>query len=154
MGLVNKGRWKEDKTYLEENYGTISIKEIAKKLEKSEKSIMKMVYKLKLKDLYHSWSDEEIKILKKYYPLEGKKVASRLPYKTEKQCLDKAIRLKIKSIGSKTSKYKYVSWNEKDKRWQVTFHINCKNKYFGSFKDEDEAGRVAMEKAKEYGKAI
>ena len=28
------------------------------------------------------------------------------------------------------------------------------NKHFGSFIDKDEAGRVALEKAKEYGKVI
>ena len=36
----------------------------------------------------------------------------------------------------------------------VAMNINGKRKYFGSFEDEDEAGRVALEKAKEYGKPI
>ncbi len=60
--------------------------------------------------------------------------------------------LKIKYIGSKTSKYKYLHLNKKDRRWYVTFLVNGKTQHFGSFKGEDEAGRVAMEKAKEYGK--
>ena len=33
-------------------------------------------------------------------------------------------------------------------------YINGKNRIFGYFENEDEAGKVAMEKAKEYGKEI
>lgn len=39
-------------------------------------------------------------------------------------------------------------------REQDTLKINGKTKCFGSFTDEDEAGRVALQKAKEYGKTI
>ena len=114
-----------------------------------------MANKLKIKDLYHSWSDEENKIFNQYYLLEGLKVANRLPYKTEKQCLIKAHGLKLIYIGNrKVSKYRYVYWNKKHNNWTVVFNINGKSKYFGSFQDEDEAGRVALEKAKEFGKVI
>ena len=54
----------------------------------------------------------------------------------------------------KLSKYKYVIFDNARKKYRVCMKINGQNKYFGYFKDEDEAGRVAMEKAKEYGKAI
>lgn len=153
MGLTPKrNRWQEkDKVFLEENYGILSTKEIAEKLNRSEKSINQMARKLNL-NIYCNWSNEEFAILKKFFPLEGAKVANRLPYKTEKQCQSKAFELKIKYIGNKTSKYKYVSWQ--NQKWRVRFKINGKHKDFGSFKDEDEAGRVAMQKAKEYGKKI
>ena len=36
----------------------------------------------------------------------------------------------------------------------VRFQVNGKYKYFGIYDCEDEAGKVAMQKAKEYGKAI
>lgn len=156
MGLKYEGNnWKkDDKIFLKENYGKLSNKEIAIKLNRTESSIIHMAHYLKMKDLYHIWSDEEIEVLKKFYPLEGKKVADRLPYKTEKQCRSKAIELKIKYIGSKTSKYKYVHWNKQEKRWRVEFVNKGQLTYIGSFINEDEAGKVAMEKAKEYGKVI
>ena len=52
----------------------------------------------------------------------------------------------------KTSKYKYV--RKKGDRFIVRIPVDGKLKQFGSFIDEDEAGRVALEKAKEYGKEI
>ena len=110
-----------------------------------------------LKDLYHNWSDGEIEILKKYYPLEGKKAFARLPYKTEEQCKRKVGKLKLVFVGNKdnkTSRYKYVCWHRQRNKWMVSFLINGKCKYFGSFDSEDEAGRVALEKAKEYGKVV
>lgn len=111
-----------------------------------------MAKQLKLKNMYYYWSDEETEILKRYYLLEGKKVANRLPYKTQEQCLHKACELKLKYRKTAYSKYRYVVWSKRDKKWVVMFKVNGKNKYFGLFTDEDEAGRVAMEKAKEYGK--
>ena len=112
-----------------------------------------MVKKLKLR-IRNCWNDEENETFRQYYPIEGRKVAKRLTNKTERQCLNKAFRLKLKYIGNKTSKYKYVSWSKQQNKWKVEFYINGKRKNFGSFKDEDEAGRVAMQKAKEYGKAV
>lgn len=95
MGLIY-GKWKEeDINYLKKNYGILSNKEIAKKIGRVEENIRFMAKKLKIKDLYHFWSDEENEIFRQYYPLEGTKVADRLPYKTEKQCTSKAYRLKM-----------------------------------------------------------
>ena len=162
MGIIYKGSdWSEiEKDFLVKNYGVLSTQAIAEKLNRTQDSVSQMAYKLKIKDLYHLWSDEEIEILKKYYPLEGKKVADRLPYKSEDQCLQKINRMRIKynieihRIVPKTSKYKYVFWNKKNQKWTVAFWIRNKTIRFGSFDSEDEAGRVAIEKAKEYGKAI
>lgn len=159
LGLIPyRLNWnKKDLTFLEENYNILSVKEIAKKLNKTEKSISGMVRKLGLKksENRYIWSDSESEIFIKYYPLEGLKVADRLPFKTKKQCSTKARNMKIKRItNSKISKYKYVSWDNKYSKWKVSFPVDKKHIHFGYFKDEDEAGRVAMEKAKEYGKAI
>lgn len=155
LGLISKKcRWKEnDLKFLKENYNILSINEIAKFLNRTERSVNTMIRKLNLKKLYIHWTVEELAILKKYYPLEGSKVAERLIYKTEQQCLSKAYEMKIKYIRvNKTSKYKYVSWQKQ--KWRVRFKINGKHKDFGCFDSEDEAGRVAIEKAKEYGKII
>lgn len=153
---IKKNWCKEDKKFIKENYGKLSVKKIAKRLGKSENSVYLMASRLKLKfdNMYRNWNDEETKIFKQYYPTEGKKVADRLPYKTERQCLDKARILKLKFIDNKTSKYRYVSWSKRSKKWRVAFLVNGKTKHFGLFKDEDEAGRVALEKAKEFGKAV
>ena len=142
----------EDKIFLTENYGLLSIQKIAKKLSKSQTAVEHMRKKLKLRNLYRFWSEGEIEILKKYYALEGEKVANRLPYKTEKQCERKARKLKINYSGCKTQKYKYVHWSKYDQKWKVYFIANGKFINLGFFDSEDEAGRVAMEKAREYGK--
>ena len=156
MRLTYGNRWKEkDKKFLIDNYNVLSIKEIANKLNRTEISVHGMIHKLNINNIYRFWNKDEIEILKKYYPLEGSKIAERLPYKTEKQCLSKAYELKVKFIGNKkTSKYKYITCNKQRNRWRVSFRVNGKNKYFGSFADEDEARRVAHEKAKEYNKVI
>lgn len=156
MRLTYGNRWKEkDKKFLIDNYNVLSIKEIANKLNRTEISVHGMIHKLNINNIYRFWNKDEIEILKKYYPLEGSKIAERLPYKTEKQCLSKAYELKVKFIGNKkTSKYKYITYNKQRNRWRVSFRVNGKNKYFGSFADEDEARRVAHEKAKEYNKVI
>ena len=88
-------------------------------------------------------------ILKKYYPTIGSEVALILG-KTKRACNTKAHKLGIKKEGEK--KYKYV-YKER-KKYVVQFYVNGKNMRFGRFDSEEEAGRVALEKAKEYGKLI
>jgi len=144
----------KDKDFLIENYGLLSVIKIAKKLGKSEKAVRYMINKLKLRNLYRFWSKREIDILKKYYPLEGNKVADRLSYKTEYQCQSKARRLKIKYSGYKDPKYKYVHWSKYHQKWKVYFIVNGKAINLGFFDSKDEAGKVAMKKAKEFGKKI
>lgn len=144
----------EDKDFIIENYGLLSVLKIAKRLGKSQKAVKYMIKKLKLKNLYRFWSESEIEILRKYYPLEGNKVADRLQYKTERQCQIKAQKLKIKYSGAKAPKYKYVHWSKYDQKWRVYFIVNGKCLDFGFFDSKDEAGRVALEKAREFGKAI
>lgn len=157
MGLIRKknNKWcNVDKIFLIENYGILSVEQIAKRLNRTEISVLSMASRLKISNTYIYWSDEENEIFKKYYPLEGEKVAARLSNKTTKQCKNKAQRLKLKYIGNKTSKYKHVFWSKSQNKWLVAFCVNGKQTYFGSFDSEDEAGRVALEKAKEYGKTI
>lgn len=151
--IVNDDWTKSDEELMKKYYPSIGAK-VASMLSKkrSDKAIW---VKAKLLGLYHKerWSNEEKKIFKKYYPLEGKKVADRLPYKTEEQCVYKAHQMGIR-YKKHTSKYKYVSWNNNDNKWMVMLRVNGKTKYFGSFEDEEDAKKIAIEKAKEYGKAI
>ena len=54
----------------------------------------------------------------------------------------------------KIVKPRYVYYDKSKEMWAVIIRVNGINKHFGSFIDKDEAGRVALEKAKEYGKVI
>jgi hypothetical protein len=44
------------------------------------------------------WTNEEVKMIKKYYPIEGTKVSRRLLDRTEEQCRYKARRLGVKYV--------------------------------------------------------
>jgi len=49
------------------------------------------------KSLFNFWTEEEDKIIRKYYPIEGSKVAERLPGRTKDTCIYRAKTLKINS---------------------------------------------------------
>lgn len=51
---------------------------------------------------------------------------------------------------SKTSKYKGVSWDKKNKRWLVQIQFNNKNLNLGRFQDEVEAAKHYDEMARKY----
>lgn len=155
LGLQKNPSWSdEEKRFLIQNYGEIGGSKCALILGKTNKSVNKMAVKLNLSANF-KWTDEEIKILKEKYPIMGKKCSIYLPNRSEATIVAHANKLGIfsdyKSIKSK-SKYKYVTFNKNNNNYMVAMNINGKRKYFGSFEDEDEAGRVAFEKAKEYGK--
>lgn len=97
-----------------------------------------------------SWTKEECEILKEYYPQVGSKVSEMLN-RSENACITMAFKLGIKQ-REKKSKYKHVC--KRRNKYVVEFTVNGKRMRFGSFDSEDEAGKVAMQKAKEYGKAI
>lgn len=110
----------------------------------------------------NKWSNDEIKLLKEKYPKLGSACIEFFPNRTIPQIVSRASKLGLKVTDPNTnykgcdkkSKYKYVRFSKKDNRWIVGFSVNGKRLYFGSYKNEDEAGRVAIEKAKEYGKAV
>lgn len=113
------------------------------------------------------WSSEEIELLKKYYPSMGKECVKYFVGRTKQMIILKANKIGLKTNARNTnkqiikSKYKYVYPSDrsgkksyKEQRWIVSFRVGDKFMSFGTFSNEDEAGRVAMEKAKEYGKAV
>lgn len=97
-----------------------------------------------------SWTDEEIEILKKYYPKEGTKVKSRLNNRTKQAVMYQVVKLGLKF--ERNNKYRYVI--KQGDKYIVQIYFNGKNIRFGTFDSEEEAARVAKEKAREYGKAI
>lgn len=92
------------------------------------------------------WTKEDYKVLKEYYPILGNKV-SILLNRSKGACMAKASKL-----GIERNKYKYV--NKCGNKYVVRFYVDGKSVQFGRFDSEEEAAKVAIEKAKEYGKAI
>lgn len=96
------------------------------------------------------WTNNEDEILKNKYPIIGSKVAKEL-HRTKYACVSRANELGIKcSVGS--NKHKYIEY--RCGKWRVGFWVNGKRQNFGTFDSEEDAVKVAMQKAKEYGKAI
>lgn len=96
------------------------------------------------------WTADEDEILKNKYPIMGSKVAGEL-HRTKYACVSRANELGIK-CSTGLNKHKYVEY--RCGKWRVGFWVDGKRKNFGTYDSEDEAVKVAMEKAKEYGKAI
>lgn len=140
----------EEYQILYKYYPTEGIKVKKKLNDKTKSSIYSMVRKLGIKTSDKLWTEEENDILKKWYPVEGSKVIDRLSGRTKHAILVQAGRLDLKFKRCK--KYKYV-YRDKGK-YVVQFYVNGRIMRFGSYDSEDEAGKVAMEKAKEYGKSI
>ncbi len=150
ISYVNDNKWSEEENEILYKYYPEEGEKVQTRLNKrSKQAIFSQVSKLGIKP-HKYWTEEEIEILKKYYPIEGKKVANRLNNRTETTII-----LKANSIGLKrkrTKKYRYV-YKVKNK-YIVELVVNGNKVRCGIFDSEDEAGKVAMQKAKEYGKAI
>ncbi len=95
------------------------------------------------------FSDEIDECIRKFYPKMGVRCIELMQGLTKNQVKARAEQLGVKV---EKKKYKYV-YREKGK-YVVQFFIDGKRVRFGTFDSEDEAGKVAMQKAKEYGKAI
>lgn len=152
LNLKTKKFWTDEEIdLLKKYYPKYGANIDALLLNKSAVSIKNKAGELKLHKLKNSiFTDEEDEIIKKYYPVEGENVYKRLNNKSKKQCISRANVLGIKKKWG--NKYKYV-YRDKGK-YVVQFYVNGRIMRFGRFDSEDEAGKVAMEKAKEYGKLI
>ena len=126
LGLIIRNRtWTEKEDKILRNYYTTEGTKVKNRLEgRSRNAIKSRARKLGLLAPDSSWTDKEIEILKKYYLIEGLKVIDRLGGRSKSAIMEQARRLKIVR--------KNQTWTE----------------------SKDEAGRVAKEKAKEFGKAI
>ena len=120
----------------------------------SNDSISNRARKLGIKYLNRAeWSKRETQILINNYM--DKNIYNMLPDKTPKQIEIKRRTLKL-GKRNKSSKYMYVTKRGRSRsgsdKYEVGFYIEGSYISFGLYDDEDEAGRVALEKAKEYGK--
>lgn len=156
LGIKYNGFWtKEEDEIIEKYYldiGTDCIKYLP---NRSKEQIMSRAERLGIKKnrrsvKYLKWTAEEDKLLIENH--QNNDLYDLFDNKTEKQIMRRMYKLGLKRRNSNSSKYKYVS--KCNERWRVAFYIGKKYISFGFFETEDEAGRVAMEKAKEYGKAV
>lgn len=152
LGLVIHSLWTKEEDAILRRYYSIEGLNVVERLEgRTEVAIKSQARKLGLKapdDI--SWTEEENKILKEYYPIEGIKVKDRLNGRTELSVKSKANKLGIKYKNN--NRYKYVYKNRN--KYIVRFRVDGKKRCFGTFDNEEEAARVALEKAKELGKAV
>lgn len=150
LGIKRQCNWTNEEIEILKKYYTKQGINVIKFLpNRSYDSIKTKAYKLGLiKEKYGIFTVEEDEIIKRYYPIEGSNVYKRLSNKSSKQCRGRANGLGI----TKMRKYKYV-YKRKNK-YVVEFTVNGKVKNFGTFDSEEEAAKVAMQKAEEYGKAI
>lgn len=152
LGLFPKNWLKEDENILIEFYPSMGSK--VKSMLSQDRSINAIETKArKLGLLYEekNWDDNSILFLKTNYGILPMKELVRKLNRTESSIRYIISKLNVQYV-KRDSKYQYVSWNNRSKMWNVGFEVNGEYKLFGSFDSEEEAGRVAMEKAKEYGK--
>ncbi len=151
LSVNTKVEWTDEEDDILRQYYPVEKTTVYKRL--NGRSKYSCVHRAKLLNISSKgnapWSDKEYEILKKYYPTIGSEVALILG-KTKGACNTKAHKLGIKKEGEK--KYKYV-YKER-KKYVVQFYVNGKNMRFGTYDTEEEAAKVAKEKAIEYGKAI
>lgn len=144
------GKWTDEEIgILKKYYPTEGLRVKERLKNKTENAILRKSSELNIKSNRY-WTEEEIDILKKYYPQYWKSINEFLPNKPISSIKNKARKLNI--FADKKRKYKYVY--KSGNKYMVRIFIDGQNKMFGTYDSEDEAGRVAMEKAKEYGKAI
>lgn len=146
-------KWTDEEIlYLKKHYGLLEYWEIADKLGRSKHSIVTKANRLGLYSKKNEWSDEEINVIKCKYPIMGIECAKFIPNRSKSAIKSYALDHGIYVIKKGKSKYKYVIWDRRSNKWKVSFSVDGKPKQFGTYDNEDEAGKIALEKAKEYGK--
>lgn len=96
-------KWTEEEIkFLIDNYKIYGLTYCSTKLDRNKNSVNCKAIKLNLQrkklGLSKVWSDNEIQILKQFYPTEGALVYKRLPDRTGIAIKSMSIRLKIKNV--------------------------------------------------------
>lgn len=146
----------ENIDFLNKNYKIYGAKKCAEILGKSIGAIHTQAKKLGL-TISRDWTEEEKKIIEEKYPTMGTECIQFLPNRTKSAIMNYA-RLNGISVNANIryyrgkNKYRYVYWHKQMNKWLVSFNVDGKYMSFGFYDSEDEAGKVALEKAREYGK--
>ena len=128
-----------------------SFKECADIMGLKENVVKNKAYRLKLL-ASRNWTKGEDEIIIRLYPSMGKECKKYLQNRSELSIQRRALKLNVKVNDAyskrRKSKYRYVTFDSSKNRWVVVID----GRKFGTFKKEDDAGKVTLEKAKEYGK--
>lgn len=169
MNLIRNKKWtNEEKEIIKKYYPTMGTRIHDMLPGRTVNSIRRFAWKLgvsvnkKEKETnsilnINQWRKEEDEILICYFEDFGyKKIMEMLPNRTRAAIANRVSKLGLYYDVSKhrKSKYKYVYYIKNQDKWNVKIRIAGKYKSFGYYKTEDEAGRVAIEKAKEHDKVI
>lgn len=142
--------WTDEEIIILKKYYSDEGLGVKNRLEsKTKNAILRKVSELKIKSNRY-WTSEEMDILKKYYPQYGNKIKIFFPTRSIKSIRVMAKKMKIHV--EKRKKYKYVY--KEDNKYIVRFSIDGKTIRLGRYNSEEEAAKVALQKAREYGKAI
>lgn len=151
-GRLQGREWTEEENNILKKYYPVEGIKVKDRLSGRTKNSIRThakilgVVKMKAKP----WNEEEDKILSNQYPVIGTKVAEEL-HRTKYACVSRAKELGIK-YNAGSNKHKYIEY--RCGKWRVGFWVDGKRRNFGSYDSEDEAVKVAMQKAREYGKAV
>lgn len=133
--------------FIKENYDKYSISEIATILNRKESSIIHKANRIGVSNRTNKWSEDEKNIIEEKYPIMGTECIKFLSGKTKNDIYRYASK-----NGIKYNKGRYFYFDKTRNKWCVKIDINGKTKHFGGYNTKDEAEKVALEKAKEYGK--
>ena len=103
--IIGGHKWSPEEIELLKTYFPLEGYDVEKRLfNRTKKSIKHKVIQYGLlpeenKLMNRLWSEDELNILKRYYPIEGSKVLDRLPKRTYKSLHAKVEELKIRFIG-------------------------------------------------------
>ena len=149
-GRLEGREWTEEEIEILRQWYPVEGTKVADRLKgRTRGAAQAQAKRLGLKS-FNIWTEEENETLRKYYLIEGIKVIDRLDGRTKY-----ATKKQVRKLGLKYkngNKYKYVYRNKN--KYTVVFRVDGRKKNFGTYDTEEEAGKVAMQKAKEYGKAI
>lgn len=108
---------KEELQYIRENIAVLGAETIAENLGRTTNAIRSVASKHKLTGMatrnQETWTQEEIDILKTYFPKEGIKVSSRLPGRTNAAIYSEANHIGV-AKGKRTRKSSNSMWTKEE----------------------------------------
>lgn len=160
LGLYKCKAWTKEECDIIKTYAKDNIEKCYELIDKKPAYIRTKAKKMGInyQTSLERWSDNEINIVKDNYIYGYEKLMELLPNRTyEAICTRlKMLKLKVPQNAVKRDTRKNISGYPyvylMNNKWTVMFTISGEKITVGCFDDVDEAGRVALEKAKEYGK--
>lgn len=129
-----KKKWNEEEVrFLLDNYKTVPLSELSKKLNRTKDGVKKQIHKL---NIYISkWSYEEDELLFKEYPNKNiDELILLFPRRTKSSILNRAYNLKLKKNFNETIKYKKYKY---DTNHNFFSDVNTINSYWAGFISAD-----------------